>query len=149
MQHPCGRKASRTRNGTGPGITLTEVRNRIACNFLQPWIKLFRPKVLVLPGPKVAAMASAASVCAVVGCGPGMGGSAAIRFAKAGYKIAGMCRTADTFQPTEDPDCKLQTDTYKGWCSVLLVCVLIWLGVRLVINISGETQSDGCKLWVL
>jgi len=38
----------------------------------------------------------------VVGCGPGMGGSAAIRFAKAGYKIAGMCRTADSFVPTQD-----------------------------------------------
>lgn len=43
-----------------------------------------------------------ASVCAVVGCGPGMGGSAAVRFARAGYKIAGMCRTADSFLPTED-----------------------------------------------
>lgn len=43
-----------------------------------------------------------AGVCAVVGCGPGMGGSAAIRFAKAGYKIAGMCRTADSFVPTQD-----------------------------------------------
>lgn len=43
-----------------------------------------------------------ASVCAVVGCGPGMGGSAAVRFARAGYKIAGMCRTADSFLPTEE-----------------------------------------------
>ena len=51
-------------------------------------------------GPKVSA--AMAGVCAVVGCGPGMGGSAAIRFAKAGYKIAGMCRTADSFVPTQD-----------------------------------------------
>ena len=50
-----------------------------------------------------------ASVCAVVGCGPGMGGSAAVRFARAGYKIAGMCRTADSFLPTEDGGCKFHT----------------------------------------
>ena len=59
---------------------------------------------VLIPGPKVSS--AMASVCAVVGCGPGMGGSAAIRFAKAGYKIAGMCRTAETFLPTEDGDCK-------------------------------------------
>ncbi|CAE7648284.1 yoxD [Symbiodinium sp. CCMP2592] len=39
-------------------------------------------------------------VCAVVGCGPGMGGSAAVKFAKEGYKIAAMCRTASSFEPT-------------------------------------------------
>jgi NAD(P)-dependent dehydrogenase (short-subunit alcohol dehydrogenase family) len=28
----------------------------------------------------------------VVGCGPGMGGSAAVKFAREGFKIAAMCR---------------------------------------------------------
>eukprot|EP00445_Apocalathium_hangoei_P016272 CAMPEP_0203892566 /NCGR_PEP_ID=MMETSP0359-20131031/35739_1 /ASSEMBLY_ACC=CAM_ASM_000338 /TAXON_ID=268821 /ORGANISM="Scrippsiella Hangoei, Strain SHTV-5" /LENGTH=252 /DNA_ID=CAMNT_0050814557 /DNA_START=28 /DNA_END=783 /DNA_ORIENTATION=- len=43
-----------------------------------------------------------AGVCAVVGCGPGMGGSAAVKFAQEGYKIAAMCRTAESFAPTEE-----------------------------------------------
>ena len=40
-------------------------------------------------------------VCAVVGCGPGLGGSVAVKFAKEGYAIAAMNRTAETFAPTE------------------------------------------------
>jgi pentapeptide MXKDX repeat protein len=39
-------------------------------------------------------------VCAVVGCGPGMGGSIAIKFAKQGFAIAAMNRTAESFAPT-------------------------------------------------
>lgn len=46
-------------------------------------------------------MAAARGVCAVVGCGPGMGGSAAVKFAKEGYKIAAMNRTPASFEPTE------------------------------------------------
>jgi len=44
---------------------------------------------------------AAQGVCAVVGCGPGMGGSAAVRFARAGFKIAAMNRRAASFAPTE------------------------------------------------
>lgn len=45
--------------------------------------------------------ASFRGVCAVVGCGPGMGGSVAVKFAKEGYKIAAMNRSAASFAPTE------------------------------------------------
>mmetsp|Transcript_4765 Transcript_4765/g.8977 ORF Transcript_4765/g.8977 Transcript_4765/m.8977 type:complete len:254 (-) Transcript_4765:126-887(-) len=40
-------------------------------------------------------------VCAVVGCGPGMGGSVAEKFAKEGFSIAAFNRTAESFAPTE------------------------------------------------
>lgn len=40
-------------------------------------------------------------VCAVVGCGPGMGGSAALKFAKEGFTIAAMTRRPESFAPTE------------------------------------------------
>lgn len=40
-------------------------------------------------------------VCAIVGCGPGMGGSCALKFASKGFKIAAMNRTQDSFAPTE------------------------------------------------
>jgi len=39
-------------------------------------------------------------VCAVVGAGPGLGGSVALRFAKEGFKIAAFNRTAKSFAPT-------------------------------------------------
>jgi NAD(P)-dependent dehydrogenase (short-subunit alcohol dehydrogenase family) len=41
-------------------------------------------------------------VCAVVGCGPGLGGSAAIKFAREGFAIAAFNRTPETFAPTKD-----------------------------------------------
>ena len=40
-------------------------------------------------------------VCAIVGCGPGMGGNAALRFAKNGFKIAALNRTNESFAHTE------------------------------------------------
>ena len=76
------------------GTVLSDVKRYFG--FWTFWIEGFSP----ITGPKVSS--TMASVCAVVGCGPGMGGSAAVRFARAGYKIAGMCRTADSFLPTED-----------------------------------------------
>lgn len=39
-------------------------------------------------------------VCAVVGVGPGLGASAALKFAREGFKIAGMSRKPETFEPT-------------------------------------------------
>jgi len=47
-------------------------------------------------------MAGIKGVCAVVGCGPGMGGSVALKFAKEGFAIAAMNRTAESFAPTEE-----------------------------------------------
>lgn len=41
-------------------------------------------------------------VCAIVGCGPGLGGSCALKFAQKGFKIAAMNRTAASFAPTEE-----------------------------------------------
>jgi NAD(P)-dependent dehydrogenase (short-subunit alcohol dehydrogenase family) len=41
-------------------------------------------------------------VCAVVGCGPGLGGSAAVKFAREGFAIAAFNRTPDTFAPTAE-----------------------------------------------
>ena len=38
-------------------------------------------------------------MCAVVGCGPGLGGSAAIKFAREGFAIAAFNRTPETFAP--------------------------------------------------
>ena len=52
----------------------------------------------------MAAVASSTTfkgVCAVVGCGPGMGGSSALKFAKEGFKIAAMTRTPESFAPTK------------------------------------------------
>lgn len=39
-------------------------------------------------------------VCAIVGCGPGLGGSAAVKFAREGFAIAAFNRTPETFAPT-------------------------------------------------
>jgi len=36
------------------------------------------------------------------GCGPGLGGSAAIKFAREGFAIAAFNRTPETFAPTKD-----------------------------------------------
>jgi len=41
-------------------------------------------------------------VCAVVGCGKGMGGSAALKFANEGFAIAAMTRTPESFAPTRE-----------------------------------------------
>ncbi|CAJ1367946.1 unnamed protein product [Effrenium voratum] len=43
-----------------------------------------------------------APVVAVVGCGPGMGGSAALKFARSGYAVAAMCRSAESFAPVRE-----------------------------------------------
>merc|ERR1711865_574064 len=57
-------------------------------------------------------MAASKGVCAVVGCGPGMGGAAAIKFAKEGFKIAAMTRSVESFAPTEEKLAALGA-TYK------------------------------------
>ena len=48
----------------------------------------------------MAAAAVSKGVCAVVGCGPGMGGSVALKFAREGFAIAALNRTAKSFEPT-------------------------------------------------
>jgi len=58
-------------------------------------------------------MASKKGVCVVVGCGPGLGESVAVKFAKEGYKIAAMCRREDSFKAAHKslsalPGCKFK-----------------------------------------
>ncbi len=46
-------------------------------------------------------------VCAVVGCGPGLGASVALRFAREGFAIAALNRTEASFSPTRQQLAKM------------------------------------------
>lgn len=56
-------------------------------------------------------------LCVVVGCGPGMGGSVAVKFAKEGFAIAGMCRTESSYAPTAALLTEMKAKhKYVMWC---------------------------------